>query len=221
MKLVVLGATGMVGSRVTREAVSRGHEVLAVSRRVASPSQGVSSLSADMTSSDQLDAAICDAEAAVLAVRPPAGEEEAIVSITEKVLDAMGRSGTRLLIVGGAGALFSPDEPGLLVRDDPRYVPEAWRTVAGASVNQLEVCRGYARQHWIYLSPPAVLEPGTRTGAYRRGTTELLVDSTGISRISAEDLAVAVVDELERPSRDRHFTVVQQDGYGRCGSDRQ
>ena len=82
MKLVVLGATGMVGSRVTREAVSRGHEVLAVSRRVASPSQGVSSLSADMTSSDQLDAAICDAEAAVLAVRPPAGEEEAIVSIT-------------------------------------------------------------------------------------------------------------------------------------------
>ena len=139
--------------------------------------------------------------------------------MTEKVLDTMGRSAARLLVVGGAGALFSPDEPGLLVRDDPRYVPDAWRAVAGASVRQLEVCRRYARRRWVYLSPPAVLEPGTRTGSYRRGTTELLVDSTGISRISAEDLAVAVLDELERPSRDRQFTVAQQDRRGCAGTD--
>ncbi|GAB3116661.1 hypothetical protein GCM10027055_26570 [Janibacter alkaliphilus] len=60
---------------------------------------------------------------------------------------------------------------------------------------------------WAYLSPPALLEPGTRTGRYRRGTTTLLTAQDGKSWISAEDLAVAVVDELEQPGADRHITV--------------
>ncbi|WP_408648234.1 NAD(P)-dependent oxidoreductase [Streptomyces gossypiisoli] len=64
----------------------------------------------------------------------------------------------------------------------------------------------------MYLSPPALLEPGARTGRYRRGTDSLLTAPDGRSWISAEDLAVAVVDELESPGRERHFTVVHSSG---------
>jgi putative NADH-flavin reductase len=96
-------------------------------------------------------------------------------------------------VAGGSG----------LVLDDTRYVPAHIRPIAAASVRQLEVCRAHAAD-WVYLSPPALLEPGERTGTYRRGVDELL---TGPSAISAADLAVAVLDELENPGADRHFTV--------------
>jgi putative NADH-flavin reductase len=59
----------------------------------------------------------------------------------------------------------------------------------------------------VYLSPPAVFEAGERTGNYQRGTTTLLTDATGASRITPPDFADAVLDELEQPGDDRHFTV--------------
>ncbi len=58
------------------------------------------------------------------------------------------------------------------------------------------------------MSPAAVIAPGTRTRKYRTGTDQLLVDTTGKNYISAEDFAVAVVDEIEKPRfRGLRFTV--------------
>ncbi|WP_432280693.1 hypothetical protein [Streptomyces luomodiensis] len=98
-----------------------------------------------------------------------------------------------------------------LVVDNPAYVPAEYRAVALAGVAQLRVCQAHAGADWVYLSPPALLEPGARTGRYRRGTNTLLTAADGRSWISAEDLAVAVVDELETPGPERHITVVHQD----------
>lgn len=216
MRVVVVGATGMVGSRVVAEAAGRAHRVVAVSRRPARVPDGVagpvSAVALDAGSPSRLDHVLAGADAAILAVRAPAGQEDSIVPVTGAVLDAAGRAGARLLVVGGAGPLRSPHETGRLAIDDPTYVPPAWRDVAAASVTQLDVCRRHANRGWVYLSPPAILEPGERSGTYRRGTTTLLTDDDGTSRITAEDLAVAVVDELERPGVDRHFTVARTSG---------
>lgn len=90
---------------------------------------------------------------------------------------------------------------------EPDYVPDQYRAIAQASLDQYRVCQGHSRAGWVYLSPPAILEPGARTGRYRRGTTTLLVDESGDSRITTGDLAMAVIDELENPSGERHLTV--------------
>ncbi|MGH3934737.1 MAG: NAD(P)-dependent oxidoreductase [Pseudonocardiaceae bacterium] len=77
-----------------------------------------------------------------------------------------------------------------------------------AGGDQLEACRAEAGVDWAYLSPAALLEPGERTGNYRLGTDELLVDADGNSTISMEDLAVALLDETERPKHRRtRFTA--------------
>jgi uncharacterized protein len=61
---------------------------------------------------------------------------------------------------------------------------------------------------WAYLSPAALLEPGERTGTYQLGTDELLADAEGNSTISMEDLAVTLLEEVERPRHHRtRFTV--------------
>ncbi|MDQ8707901.1 NAD(P)H-binding protein [Streptomyces sp. LHD-70] len=213
MNIAVLGATGMVGSRLVAEAVSRGHQVIAASRHPQQAATfGITPAAVDLTDQQHgaaaLDAALAKADAVLLSVRPKPGQEDSIAPATSAVLDAAARAGIRVLVVGGAGPLKSPRRPGLLVIDDPHHVPDQWRAVAGASTTQLRTCKEHPYGNWTYLSPPSLLEPGTRTGAYCRGTTTLLTAPDGTSRISVEDLAVAALDELEHPVGERHFTVV-------------
>ncbi|KZB85946.1 NAD(P)-dependent oxidoreductase [Amycolatopsis regifaucium] len=207
MKIVVVGASGMVGSRVVSEAVARGHHVKAVFRGVLPGTlhPGVEAVRGDATDIDHMSGVLAGADAIVSATRPAPGAEDTVAGTITALLDAA--AGTRVLVVGGAGPLRSPS--GGLVIDDPAFVPPEWRTIASASTTQLRACEAHAGD-WVYLSPPAVLAPGTRTGAYRRGTTTLLTAADGSSRISAEDLAIAVVDELEQPGNEKRFTV----GYG-------
>ena len=149
-----------------------------------------------------------DSDAAVVALRPPAGHESDLARLTTAVLDAASRNRTPLLIIGGAAPLSSPTDPSTLAIDDPTIVPPAWRDVAQASLDQFRACQAHNYKGWVYLSPPAIFAPGDATGSYRRGTTTLLRDAHGESRISPEDLALAVVDELAHPGGEQHITVV-------------
>lgn len=208
MKIAVVGAAGMVGSCVVDEAAGRGHEVVAVfrkQRRIALPPT-VNAVEGDATDRVRMGEVFGSADAIVAATRPAAGQEHTVTTTTAALLDAAATAGTRILVVGGAAPLRVPGHPGRLVLDSPEYVPPAIRTIAAASVAQWEACRAHPAD-WVYLSPPALLEPGERTGKYRRGTTTLITAADATSRISAEDLAVAVLDELEKPEQDKHFTV--------------
>ncbi len=208
MKITVIGATGMVGSRVTAEAVRRNHQVTAVSRRPSAHPlpAGATALTADITSASAPDAVTADADAIVLSV-PPALDDDAVTDTMHRLLDASATAGIRVLLVGGAGPLRTPHDPARLAVDDETFVPPAWRPTARASAAQLRACESHSNQNWTYLSPPALLEPGERTGSYRSGRDTLLTDAEGASRISAEDLAVAVLDELERPTDTSRLTV--------------
>lgn len=208
MKIAVVGAAGMVGSRVVAEAAHRGHEPVAVYRagRPTGLPPGVAVVRGDANDRPRMSDLFRGTDAVVATTRAASGREHTVAASTAALLDAGAASGVRVLVVGGAAPLWNPGEPGRLVLDSPEYVPESIRAVASASVAQLEVCRAHPAD-WVYLSPPALLEPGRRTGTYRRGTTTLVADAAGVSRISAEDLAVAILDELENVGDDRHFTV--------------
>ncbi|MFE7741924.1 NAD(P)-dependent oxidoreductase [Nocardia sp. NPDC057455] len=208
MKIAVVGANGMVGSRVVDEAASRGHEIVAVVRKQppAALSAGVTAVEGDANDPARMSELFHGIDAIVAATRPGSGQEHSVAATTTALLDAATATRTRILVVGGAAPLRIPGHPDRLVLDSPEYVPPAIRTIAAASVAQWETCRTHPAD-WVYLSPPALLEPGRRTGKYRRGTTTLVTSADGASRISAEDFAVAILDELENPSESRHFTV--------------
>ncbi|WIX98930.1 NAD(P)H-binding protein [Amycolatopsis mongoliensis] len=205
MKIAVVGAVGVVGSRVLTEAARRGHDLVAIVRTRRLEVPGVTVVEADAGDPHRMAALFAGTDAVVAAARPAPGEEHTVAATTTALLDAAAAAGTRVLVVGGAAPLRVPG--GGLVLDDPRYVPARYRAIAAASAAQLEACRAHPAADWVYLSPPAVLEPGVRTGVYRRGTTTLLARPDGTSGISAEDLAAAVLDELEDAGPDRHFTV--------------
>lgn len=210
MRVIVFGAAGNVGSRVVAEALSRGHEVAAVVRdpnRFPLLPDAVKPAVGDAGNFEVVARLTTGHDVAIGATRPSPGNEQQLLAMAKGLLAGTARTGVRLLLVGGAGSLIVPDT-GRRVVDDPRYVAPAWRDIALACCDQFEVCRADARADWTYLSPPALLRPGTRTGKYRLGGDELLLDADGASSISMEDFAVALLDEVEHPRhRQTRFTV--------------
>ncbi|WP_371494054.1 NAD(P)H-binding protein [Kitasatospora sp. NBC_00374] len=210
MRITVLGAAGAAGSRIVTEAVSRGHEVTAVVRdpsRFPALHPAARHRTGDALNPDSTAELSTGQDVVISATRPAPGREQDLAEAARALLTGLARTGARLLLLGGAGSLTLPGGTGRTVLDGPGF-PADWRPIALACNEQLAVCRADRTVDWAYLSPAAVLEPGERTGRYRLGTDELLVDAHGNSAISMEDLAVALLDEAERPKHHRtRFTV--------------
>ncbi len=211
LRMTVLGARGRVGRRVVAEALERGHRVTAVVRDPAQLGELPEGAQAEVGDAGDVADVVrlsADADVVVSALRPLPGEDAANLATTRGMLEGIAQADTRLIVVGGAATLRVPGSDGTLLLDDPHYLPAEFRPIGVASALQHGALRDEPRVDWVYLSPPAELEPGVRTGHYRTGSDELLMDGEGRSRISMEDLAVALVDEAEhaRRSRDR-FTV--------------
>ncbi|OIV36299.1 epimerase [Mangrovactinospora gilvigrisea] len=204
MKILLLGATGMVGSRIAKEAVARGHEVTAVSRSGKSPGEARPNLTA--VAGDASDTALVarlagEHEAVASALAPPrdgSDPREPFTALYTALTDAVRASGTeRLVVVGGAGSLLVG--PGKRLVDTPDF-PDAYKGEALAHHDVLTLLRGRGGDglNWTYISPAAEIAPGERTGTFRLGDDRMLTAPDGSSRISAEDYAIAFVDELEQ-----------------------
>lgn len=195
MRILLIGATGMIGSRVAAEARARGHEVTGTTR---SGADGTKMLRADDT--EAVATAAAGHDAVVLAISPPRDGGEAtgpLLAAGHGVLDGLRSAGVRrLVVVGGAGSLEVA--PGVRLVDTPDF-PAAYKGESLAQAALLDEIRTVAHGlDWTYVSPAAVIQPGERTGAYRLGGDDLLTDSSGNSTISAEDYGLALVDELEK-----------------------
>ncbi|MFD3513688.1 NAD(P)-dependent oxidoreductase [Streptomyces sp. NPDC058657] len=213
-RITLFGATGTLGSRILREALDRGHQVTAVVRDPAKL-DGQSHRNLTVRTGDVLDpAAVAEAargqDVVVSAVGGGDGPGHIATiapsakSLVEGVRGA-GAPAPRLIAVGGAGSLRTPDGKQVW---DAEGLPEFLLQIMHAHGDALDHYRTVTDVDWTSLSPAATIEPGERTGTYRKDTENLVLDAEGNSRISAEDYAVALVDEIERPQHvGERFTV--------------
>lgn len=201
MKVALYGATGNAGSRILKELVARGHQVTAIVRDPARIQSGPDVLvkQDDLSDARKIAAAVNGADAVVSAYRAPDSQPDAIVGVTQRQIEALKGLDTRLIVVGGAGGLFVA--PGVTLIDSG-YLPEPVQPIARAHNNAFKVLRD-SRIDWTYFAPAAYFEPGERTGKFRLGKDELIADAQQQSRISMEDYAIALVDELEVPAHHR------------------
>jgi uncharacterized protein len=199
MNVAVLGATGNIGRRLVSEALERGHRVTALARHAQSmpPHPGLHARSTDLHDAWELEDALREKDALLSCVGPGAGEPAVVVvDAARAVAAACMRTGLRrVLIIGGAGSLSV--KPGLELLNTDTF-PEASREIALAHHAALEIWRKVKELDWTVISPPALIFPGLRTGRYRTGHNDLLVDEHGQSRISTEDFASGTLDELEK-----------------------
>jgi len=201
MKIALVGISGRVGVRVLTELLGRGHTVTGIARNATkmAPELHVLLKNADATSPSQLRALLPGHDAVISATRLATSDPYALISAVKQA------AVERLIVVGGAGSLEVAPSKALV--DTPDF-PEAYKAEALAGVTFLNVLRAETTLDWTFLSPSAEFAPGTRTGNFRLGIDQLLIDGNGKSWISMEDFAIALVDELEVPKHSRQrFTV--------------
>jgi len=205
MKIALVGGTGYVGSKLLAEAISRGHQITVLVRdplKVALDRQ-VIPLPIDVHDTPALAAAVAGHAAVISAYNPglPHGLHGARSIIAAVKLANV----PRLLVVGGAGSLLRPD--GTRIVDSPSF-PAQWKQGALDTAEFLNLLREEPTLDWTMLSPAEILAPGARTGHFRLGDDHALTDEKGESRISVEDYAVALLDELDSPRHSRaRFSV--------------
>jgi putative NADH-flavin reductase len=207
MELVLYGATGNAGSRILTELLSRGHKVIAVVRNQAKlqPQKNLTIQAGDLSDPTRIAEAVKGSDAVVSAYGPGLNAPDDLVGATERLIAGLEQSGVkRLLVVGGAGTLEV--SPGTLLVDSP-MLPSEWKPIAQAHLKALKVLQS-SDLDWTSLAPAGFFEPGDRTGVFRLGKDNLIVSDKGESRISMEDYAIALVDELESHAHPRQrFSV--------------
>lgn len=208
MKIALIGANGTVGQRILQEALTRGHQVTAIVRdpaRMNKQAETLSVVAGDILKEGSIREAVTGHDVVISAYGPQHGQENTMRTVAKKLMQAVKEAGVkRLLVVGGAGSLEVA--PGLQLVNSPRF-PEDWKPIALAHGEALEEYRK-ADLDWTYFSPAAMFQPGERTGKFRLGTDQLVVDEKGESRISTEDYAIAMLDEVEHPQFNRkRFTI--------------
>ena len=205
-RISVLGGTGYAGAAIVREAARRGHEVTAFSRRPAeAPVAGVRYVTGSVLDPDVLAQAFDGAEVVLETVSPRGDMADRVDGLIEGLITLARESGVRLGVLGGASSLLvEPGGPRLFDLSEP---PAEVRPEIEVGLRKLDTLRAAEEGlDWFYLSPPAEFGawvPSVATGAYRLSDDVLLKDEDGRSEISAADLAIAVVDEIEHPSHHR------------------
>jgi uncharacterized protein len=211
MKLVIFGATGHIGRAITAETLQRGHDVTAVVRdlsRLSGAYPKLDVVAGDIARPTTYADTLRHADAVIVSISARRdGDPTLLARHADIVLEAAAKARVgRLAWVGGAASLEV--KPGVRVIDDPHF-PAAWRPEAEAQAEALAVFRASkANIDWVYLSPAALIEDGERTGNFRIGGDQLLVDADGKSRISVADFAAALVDRIEQNDHPRQRITV-------------
>jgi putative NADH-flavin reductase len=212
-EIVLIGASGFVGSALLKEALDRGHKVNAVVRhpeKITVVHKNLVIKQGDVSSEETVTEVSKGVDAVISAYNPgwrnPKIAEETTRSY-KAILNGVKKAGVkRFLVVGGAGSLFiSPGkrlmEAGLM----PESFLPAIKSLAEVYLVDLMAENSI---DWVFFSPAGILEPGLRTARFRLGKDDLIVNEKGESKISVQDYAVAMIDELEKPAHHRErFTI--------------
>ncbi|ELY86491.1 NAD(P)-dependent oxidoreductase [Natrialba taiwanensis] len=199
MNVLLLGASGRIGQRITNELLEGGHEVTGVSR--SGEIDGIDdtdfkAVAGDATDPDEI-AGLAESHDAVASALGPSGEEgvEILPEMAEALIEGLRQIGVdRFVWTGGAGGLNVGPDTKLVDTDE---FPDELVPLAEAHIDAFEIIRDVDDLQWSYIAPPAQIEPGERTGEYRTSEGQLVASEDGESYISMEDFAIAFVDELE------------------------
>lgn len=211
MKVAIIGASGFIGSAILQEALDRGHQVTAIVRnpdKITITSPQLTVKKADAANESEL-VPLLKGQDAVISAYSGKGADDIIGAYqqsTNATLRALKQAGVkRLLYVGGAASLETA--PGQYVIDSPHF-PEEWKPIAKGTFEAFNIIKQEQDLDWTVLSPAAMIQPGERTGKFRLGKDNLVVNDRGESTISSADYAVALIDELEQPKHiKQRFTL--------------
>jgi len=212
-RIALIGASGFVGSALLKESLKRGHSVTAIVRnpeKITLNDPNLQIIQGDVLSEQSIPDVIKGVDVVISAYNPgwtnPNISQETTAAYQSIISGVKKAKIPRLLIVGGAGSLYVAPEKRVM---DTGVIPESYLPAVESLANVLyDLQKNEKELDWTYFSPAGNIEPGKRTGEFRLGKDQLIVDKDGKSNISVEDYAVAMLDEVDSPVHHRErFTI--------------
>ena len=212
-RIALIGASGFVGSALLKESLKRGHSVTAIVRhpeKITLNDPNLQIIQGDVLSEQSIPDVIKGVDVVISAYNPgwtnPNISQETTAAYQSIISCVKKAKIPRLLIVGGAGSLYVAPEKRVM---DTGVIPESYLPAVESLANVLyDLQKNEKELDWAYFSPAGNIEPGERTGKFRLGKDQLMVDKDGKSNISVEDYAVAMLDEVDSPVHHRErFTI--------------
>ena len=200
-KVALIGASGRIGSKIAAELLSRGHSVTGVARNPEKieARSGLTAAAADFTNPQAAASVLRGHDAIISAASFIPGQAENLIATVR------GSGVKRFLMVGGAASLQTEDGRKVI---DTIQLPDAWKAPVMEGIRTLDLLRGVEDIDWTFFSPAVQIGPGERSGKFRLGKDQVVKDAEGNSKISYEDYAIAMVDELERGNNVKaRFTI--------------
>ena len=195
MKIAVVAAAGKAGRKIVAEAAARGFEVTAFVRKAAQIDGAAKVVVKDIFALEKSDLKNFDAVVDAFGAWTPETLPQHSTTL-KHLCDLLSGTDVRLLVVGGAGSLYTNPEHTAQVANAPNF-PDDWKPLASAMATALEELRKRNDVKWTYISPACDFQAdGERTGKYIFGGEELTLNAAGESIISYADYAVAMVDEI-------------------------
>lgn len=213
MKIAIIGASGFVGSNLVKEASDRGLEVTAIARNTDKiTDEKVNKISVDVNNVSKLSEALKGQDIVISAfnagwTNPNIYED--FLAGSKSIQQAVKDSGVkRMIVVGGAGSLYANENEQLV--DSPDF-PAEIKPGATAARDYLNILKEEKELDWAFFSPAIEMHPGVtigRTGKYRLGKDYPVFDENQVSKLSPQDLAVVLIDEVEQPKHHKErFTA--------------
>lgn len=210
MNIAVIGASGKAGNLILNEAMIRGHQVTAIVREASKlADKNVTIIEKNIFDLNTED--VNKFDVIVNAFGAPLGEEQAHVDAGHQLIKLLKGTNTRLIVVGGAGSLYTDESKTVRIIDTPDF-PDVFKPTANGQGRNLQELQETDQLAWTFVSPSAIFDAeGERTGSYKTGKDVLLVNAAGQSYISYADFAIAIVDEMEDAKHiNERFTVVSE-----------
>ena len=213
MKVAIIGASGFVGSNLVKEATDRGLEVTAIARNVEKiNAENINKVAVDVNQVNELSEALKGHDVVISAfnagwTNPNLYDD--FIKGSESIQQAVKQAGVqRMIVVGGAGSLYANEKEQLV--DSPDF-PADIKPGATAARDYLNTLKEEKELDWVFFSPAIEMHPGVtvgRTGKYRLGKDQPVFDENMVSKLSPEDVAVALIDEIEKPKHHKErFTA--------------
>ncbi len=200
-KVALIGASGKIGSKIAAELLQRGHTVTGIARNPEKISvAGMKTATGDFTNPQAMAQVLKGHDVIISAASFIPGQAEQLIA-------SVRASGVkRFLMVGGAASLQT--EPGGPKVIDTIQLPDAWKGPVLEGIRSLGLLKEVKDFDWTFFSPAVQIGPGERTGKFRLGGEVVVKDAAGVSKISYDDYAIAMVDELEQAKHPQaRFTI--------------
>lgn len=194
MKIGVIAASGKVGNLMVNEALNRGHDVTAIVRDATKVFQNIVKIEKNIFDLNQSD--LIGFDVVINAFGAKGNDPIVYQTSTKHLIDLLSSTNVRMIVVGGAGSLYTDESRAIQVFQTPSFPAVVYPTSFNMA-SALELLKN-STVNWTFFAPAINFDyNGIFSGKVKLGFDYVILNDLNESYISYKDYVKVLMDEVE------------------------